>query len=315
VLLVLRIVSLSGYHLAHPDRSMVANLKEALMRAHLTILFLLLSACSTTVRPGHLGIYFDGFHGTLQRQPVGPGVHYVGLTGRIEDFDVTYATRAEDIRTTSAEALQLDLKIAVIFRPVRSEIYELDTEIGTNYYDKVIAPAFRSATRGVFARYSYLDAMKRNEQVEDEVLRDLRRRIAGTHLEIALVTLEAVKYDDEIVTAVRARLAAEQDAARQKVLLDSEATRRKIEAAEQAEHERLKAEASQREKLQEIEVAQKQVELDRLREEAEATSRVMRAKADAEADKYIDQEVARQARPRGRTFREVIAEPQSDARW
>jgi len=49
---------------------------------------------------------------------------------------------------------------------VRAELYELDTEIGTNFYDEVIGPEFRSAARGVFARHSYLDLMKRNEQVE-----------------------------------------------------------------------------------------------------------------------------------------------------
>jgi regulator of protease activity HflC (stomatin/prohibitin superfamily) len=275
----------------------------------------MLSACSTTIQPGHLGLYFDRFHGTLQREPVGPGIHYVGLMGRMEDFDVTYSTRAEDVHTTSAEGLQLDMRIAVSYRPVRSELYELDTEVGTNFYNEVIGPAFRSATRGVFARYSYLDLMKRNEQIEDEVRRDLRSRIAGSHLEIALVTLESLKYSDEIVTAVRERLAAEQDAARRKTLLESDAARMKIDAALQAEREGLKAEATQREKLAAIELAKRQVELDQLREQAEAAARVTRAKADSEAAKYIEQDVAKQAKPRSRYFREVIAEPQSDARW
>ena len=274
------------------------------MRTSIAVLCMLFSACSTTVQPGHLGLYFDGFHGTLQRAPVGPGLHYLGFMGRMEDFDVTYSTRGEDIHTVTAEGLQLELKIAVSYRPVRAELYELDTEVGTNFYDKVIGPAFRSATRGVFARYSYLDLMKRNEQVEDEVRSDLRRRIAGTHLEIALVTVESVKYGDEIVTAVRGKLASEQDAARQRTLLEAEAVRRKIEA-----------EDTQREKLLEIELAKKQVELDLLREEADAATQVTRAKADAESAKYLEQEVAKQAKPRSRTFHEVIAEPQGDARW
>ncbi len=163
-----------------------STLKEVVVRIFVAVLSLMLSACSTTVQPGHLGLYFDRFRGTLHREPVGPGLHYVGFLGRMEDFDVTYSTRSEEIRTTSSEGLQLELRIAVIYRPVRAELYELDTEIGTNFYDEVIGPEFRSAARGVFARHSYLDLMKRNEQVEDEVERDSapahRRQAPGNRL-------------------------------------------------------------------------------------------------------------------------------------
>jgi len=272
------------------------------MRIFVAVILLMLSACATTVEPGHLGLYFDRFRGTLHREPVGPGLHYVGFLGRMEDFDVTYSTRSEEIRTTSSEGLQLELKIAVIYRPVRAELYELDTEIGTNFYDEVIGPEFRSAARGVFARHSYIDLMKRNEQVEDEVERDLRRRIAGKHLEIASVTLESLKYADAIVTAVREKLAAEQDAARQKTLLENEAMRKKLEVTNQAEQARLKAEATLREKLQEIELAKKQVELEKLREEAEGAKKVIGAKAEADAAKYEAQAVAEKARAHNLTL-------------
>jgi regulator of protease activity HflC (stomatin/prohibitin superfamily) len=277
-------------------------LKEVSVRLLVAVVCVVLSACSATVQPGHLGLYFDRFHGGMRREPVGPGLHYLGFWGRIEDFDVTYSTHTEEIRTTSAEGLQLELRIAVIYRPVRAELYELDTEVGQNYYDEVIGPEFRSAARGVFARHSYIDLMKRNEQVEDEVERDLRRRIAGKHLEIASVTLESLKYADEIITAVREKLAAEQDALRQKTLLENEAMRKKLEVANQAEQARLKAEATLREKLQEIDLAKKQVELDKLREEADGAKKVVRAKADADASKYVAQAVAEQARAHNQTL-------------
>jgi len=54
-----------------------------------------------------------------------------------------------NLQTTSIEGLTMGLKVAVIYRPIIAELYELDTEIGPLYYDEVIGPEFRSAARGV----------------------------------------------------------------------------------------------------------------------------------------------------------------------
>src|SRR5581483_3993279 len=120
---------------------------------------------------------------------------------RIDDFDVTYTRRVEEIQTNSKEGLALALRLTLVYRPIVSELYELDTEIGPNYYDEVVGPEFRSAARGVFARHSYTDLQKHNEKIEDEIEVDLRRRIGGKHVEISSITMEAVDYAPEIAAA------------------------------------------------------------------------------------------------------------------
>jgi regulator of protease activity HflC (stomatin/prohibitin superfamily) len=252
-----------------------------------------LAGCAT-VQPGHRGLYFSG--AGLDHEPLMPGRHWVGLLARVEDVDVTYSTRGEEIHTTSAEGLSLDLKIEVIYRPIISELYELETEVGLNYYEEVIGPEFRSAARGVFARRSYLELLKRNEQIEDEIETDLRRRIERKHVEVTSITIESIKYAPEIARAVEEKLAAEQDAARQKTLLENEAMRRKLELEQQAEQARIKLEASMREKTQEAELAKVQAAVDKLREQSEAEKRVIRAKADADAAKFEALAKAEEAR-------------------
>ena len=240
----------------------------------------LLCGC-TTVPVGHRGLYFDPGSG-LKREPLPPGRHWTGLTGHVEDFDITFSTRTEEIHTTSAEGLALDLSIALIFRPVDSELYELLTQIGTNYYDEVVGPEFKSAARGVFARHSYLELLKKNEQIEDEIEADLRRRIVGKHVEVASVTLESLKYAPAIARAVEEKLAAEQDAARQKTVIENDAMRRRLELENQAEQARIKAETAFKEKQRETELAKAQAALEKLREQSEAEKGVIRAKAEAD---------------------------------
>src|SRR5208283_4277817 len=183
-----------------------------------------------------------------------------------------------DVQTTSAEGLQLNLRLAVIYRPIISELYNLDTEIGTDYYREVIGPEFRSASRGVFARHSYLELLRKNEQIEDEIEADLRRRTTGKHVEIASVTLEEIQYAPEIARAIRDKLAAEQDAGRQKTLLENEAMRSKIDLEHKAEQARISADSALRAKQQEAEVAKAQATLDKIRAESEAERRVIQAK-------------------------------------
>jgi regulator of protease activity HflC (stomatin/prohibitin superfamily) len=263
-----------------------------MVKVILLLLAISLTGCAT-VEPGHRGLYFDVRRG-LQHQVLTPGLHWTGVLDHIEDFDVTYSTKTEEVRTTSSEGLQLDLRLAVIYRPVVTELYELDTEIGTDYYREVVAPEFRSAARGVFARHSYLELLRKNEQIEDEIEADLRRRTTGKRVEIASVTLEAIQYAPEIARAVQDKLAAEQDAGRQKTLLDNEAMRRKLDLQNQAEQARISAESALRGKQQEAELAKAQAQLEKIRAESDAEKRLIAAKAEAEESRLVSHAKAEQ---------------------
>src|SRR5438094_10469710 len=114
------------------------------------------AGCGAVIEPGHRGLLFDSHHGGLQTDVLKPGHYWLGIWGRMDDFDVTYSTQKEEIHTISSEGLTLDLRVSVIYRPIVAELYDLDVEIGPNYYEEVVGPEFRTATRGVFARHPYL---------------------------------------------------------------------------------------------------------------------------------------------------------------
>lgn len=277
-----------------------------------------LSACSagcvaSTVEPGHRGLYFEPNGGGLRREVLQPGKYRLGwcflycTQNRVDDFDVTFSTHSEGIRTKSSEGLDLNLKLSIIYRPVVSELYQLDTEIGANYYDEVIAPEFRSACRGVFARHSYTELQKKNEDIENEVEAEVRRRTAGKHVEISSVTLEAVEYAPEIADKIRAKIAGEQEAARQEASIAWEATKKremaeagaaqaKLELEQQGAAARFKAEQQLAAIDTERKVAKAQAEIDKTRAEADAQKKIILAKADAEVERQMAQAHAEQQR-------------------
>jgi regulator of protease activity HflC (stomatin/prohibitin superfamily) len=275
--------------------------------APLVALFVCTGCAGAVVEPGHRALFFNPRAGGIQKEVLGPGYYKLGMYGRLEDFDITYSTRKEVVHTTSSEGLQLDIKLAVIFRPIVSELYELDTEIGPNYYEEVIGPEFRSAAHGVFARHSYLDLQKHNEKIEDEIEQDLRRRVAHKHLEISSITMEDAQYAPEIATAVRAKLVGEQEAVRQKAAIENESLRRKLELQNQAEQAKLKAEAAVREKQSERALAEEEAKIERVKAETEASVGLTQAKAEAEERTLLAKahEAEKKAEAKSLTWMEV----------
>jgi regulator of protease activity HflC (stomatin/prohibitin superfamily) len=256
------------------------------MRGSFLFALLLASGCYT-IDPGHRGLYFDKLHGGLHHDVMQPGMHRVGALDRIDDFDVTYSTRKEEIHTISSEGLTMDMRVALIYRPVVSELYDLDVEIGPNYYDEVVGPEFRTATRGVFARHSYLEVQKNNEKLEDEVEAELRRRIHGKHVEVSSVTIESVDYAPEIANAVRAKLVGEQEALRKKAALEADALRQKLELEHEAEREKLQTEAALRRKATDRRLTEEQAQIDKIKAETEAATTITKARAEAEELKLL----------------------------
>jgi regulator of protease activity HflC (stomatin/prohibitin superfamily) len=256
----------------------------------------MLTGCaSSMIEPGHRGVLFDPHNG-LQHEVLQPGYYRHGVCvfssacPRVDDFDVTYSRKREDIQTQSIEGLALDLKLTIVYRPIVSELYQLDTEIGPNYYEEVIGPEFRSAARGVFARHSYLDLQKNNEKIENEIEGELRRRTANKHVEVSSVLLEHVQYAPEIVTAVRARLVGAEEAARLKAQQENEASRRKRELEIRSEQEKLAAEADARQKKL---VLEQEAERRRLEMESQAESEAARIDLELKRKK-AELELARQ---------------------
>jgi regulator of protease activity HflC (stomatin/prohibitin superfamily) len=282
------------------------------------------TGCSfATIEPGHRGLYFAPGDGGLRREVLPPGRYNLGAfnSNRIDDFDVTYSTKTEEVETKSAEGLDLHLKLSVIYRPIVSELYALDTEVGgNNYYGEVVGPEFRSACRGVFARHSYTELQKKNESIENEVEAEVRRRTSGKHVEISSVTLESVDYASEIADKIRLKIAGEQEASRQqaaiaweaqkkKQMLENEAAQKKLEVETAAAQKKMELEAAlQQEKLElakasetakykaEMEIAQletqkkvtkAEAEMAKIKAEAEAQTKVIEAHADAEVTRSI----------------------------
>jgi len=270
------------------------------MKSLLLLIPILAGCAGTTIQPGQRGLLFDPSSGGLKREVLQPGYHPVSVCmfrvscPRIEVFDVSYQTKKASVATTSSEGLTMEVAVAVNYRPIVAELYELNTEIGQNYYDDIVSPEFKSAAIGVFARHSHTELNKQNEKIEDEIEADLRHRIKGKHIEVSSVNIEKVSYSPDIAAAIEAKLVAEQNAAKNKAALEADALRKKLELEHQAEQAKLKAELDIKAKKAEAEIAEAQAHIDKTKAETSASVQVTYAKAEAESKKLLADATAKE---------------------
>jgi regulator of protease activity HflC (stomatin/prohibitin superfamily) len=266
------------------------------------------------VQPGHRGILFDPVNG-LKHEVLPPGYYHLARgckemkCPRVDDFDVTYSTSKEQVKAHSSEGLGLDTSMAIIYRPVISELFELDTEVGPNYYDEVVGHEVRSACIGVLARHSYTELRVHNREIEDEIEKEVRERIKGKHVEIDSITMQ-IDYAPEIEQAMRSKAVGEQEATRQKAFLENEALKNKLNLEHAAEAAQLKARAEAEQlkltreaetvaKQHELEMAKEQAAIDKASAEGDAVARVLRAKSQAEEMRLLAKGEAEKNRASG----------------
>jgi regulator of protease activity HflC (stomatin/prohibitin superfamily) len=255
------------------------------------------TGCSgTLVQPGHRGLYFDPTNGGVQHEVLQPGWYKTwcsaaapaGKCPRVDDFDVTYSTAQEEIKTLSVEKLPIELNLALKYRPVVAELYLLATEIGTNYFDEVVGPEFRSAAIGVLAHVSYQDLQKDIGKIEDMVEKELRRRLVGKHVEVASILIEKIHYAPEIMEAYRLRTVSQEETLTRKQLLENTALQKKTELELTAQTMQLELEHQSAQKKMELaaQTEQKKMEL-----QAEAEQRKLAAATETDVRKM---EIAKQ---------------------
>lgn len=210
------------------------------MRAAALVALLVSTGCgSAIIEPGHRGLVFDPSHGGLGREVLTPGEHRIGASARIDDYDVTYSTKSESMQVITKEGLPVEVRVEVIYRPIISELYELDTEIGPRYFEEVIEPEFRSAVRATMSTCSFMDVSK--PKLEDEIEAETRQRLKGKHVEISSVVLGDLKIPPDLAAAIKERQLAEQQVAKRKAELEADALEEKAKADAAWEKQKLDA--------------------------------------------------------------------------
>ncbi|VAX31782.1 hypothetical protein MNBD_NITROSPIRAE01-1017 [hydrothermal vent metagenome] len=224
------------------------------MRLMIVLLFpaLLLVGCGSTVPPGKMGLRWEPLSSGLGKEALKEGFYGHTPWNDVLLISVQWRNYSERIDVLTRDDLHIEIKAAVLVKPLVKELHALRLEIGADFYSSVVKPEFITVARNVLANYLLVKIPENSPEIERKIKEGLQERMKGKHIEIDNVTISDIDFTSGILRAIEIKLSKEQE---------------KIQ------------------KNFELEIAVKDAEIARARAKGEADSLQIRAVGEAEAQK------------------------------
>jgi len=186
------------------------------------------------VDSGHRAIVFKALGGGTSKEVLGEGLHVMPIWNSVIPYDTRVHEMKESMVVLSSNGLTLHLDASIRYRPEVKELYELQTEIGPDYDQKVIGPVVRSEARKVFGRFQPEEIYStRREEIERQINEETTKALQGKHVVVEAILIRDITLPEAIKTAIADKLAEEQRSQKMQFTLEKErreAERKEIEA-------------------------------------------------------------------------------------
>lgn len=215
------------------------------MRRALMIL-LMLQACSCTViHQGDVGL--RRVWGKIDPKPIGPGLtFYEVISTDIIRVPVRTSRVTVDFVLPSKEGLNIETRIAILYRIVPDQAASVIGTIGADYEETMIASVFRSAAADVSARFYAKDMYSaERSKIEKEIAAAMSTILNTRGFVIEAVLMKSISLPPGLARAIEEKLQAEQAAEQMRFLIEREkleAERRLIAAAAVRDAQKIVAE-------------------------------------------------------------------------
>jgi regulator of protease activity HflC (stomatin/prohibitin superfamily) len=227
----------------------------------------LLAACGATIAPGSAGLKYKALRKQAFSSSIyGPGYYPLWAWNRMIVYDITTQSQTTTIHVLTKDNLHVPATVTVSYHPLRDRLYELHSEIGPQYYEEFIGPAFVTLVRGEFAQHLHNDLASESAIIEQQVKAKLQAMVEKRYLVIDQVAINHIDYDATITQAISAKISTKQ----------------------QAEQKKFEIEVATREAEIARTVAQGRSDAIRIQAEGEAAAMVLRGKAQAEAQEQVN---------------------------
>ncbi|MBS0619521.1 MAG: prohibitin family protein [Spirochaetes bacterium] len=172
---------------------------------------ILFSGCVSTVKPGEVGLRWHPWTSGLGKEALQPQTYVYAPWNDIYLYRVQWTSFSEQVEILTKDDLKVQVISTVILRPNPEEIYQLQQEIGIDFYSKVVKPLFRTSVRNALSTYSMIDISKETPNISDHIKKVLIEKLAGKHIDINDVIIDDIEYSKPILRAIEGKLEKEQE--------------------------------------------------------------------------------------------------------
>jgi regulator of protease activity HflC (stomatin/prohibitin superfamily) len=154
----------------------------------------------------------------VQSRPLGEGLHIVlPVLQQVTLYDVRQqeltlaAATGDKINARSAEGLEIDVDVTVLFQVIRDRAPKLHQDIGPRYEAIRIRPEVRSQIRDGISEYRAADLISvKRAELQQRIQNNLVESLQRDNIRVLNVLLRDVRIPEAITQAIEEKQAAEQ---------------------------------------------------------------------------------------------------------
>jgi regulator of protease activity HflC (stomatin/prohibitin superfamily) len=213
--------------------------------AYIGIGFSVLYSSIIQIGPGEVGVPI--LFGNVQENTLKSGLNFINPLVTVEKLDVkTQAYTMSGVKdegtvkgddaivTLSSDGLSLRLDVTIWFRLGEAQAPNLLRTIGTDYVEKIVRPAARTALRDVSVMFTATDIYSaKRDDFQSEITKNLEKAFDGRGIVLERILLRNVELPQKVKEAIDEKISAEQRAQQMVYVLQKEkqeAERKRVEA-------------------------------------------------------------------------------------
>ena len=213
--------------------------------AYIGIVFSVLFSSIVQIGPGEVGVPI--LFGNVQENTLRSGLNFINPLVTVEKLDIkTQAYTMSGVRdegtvkgddaiiTLSSDGLSLKLDVTIWFRLGEAQAPNLLRTIGTDYVEKIVRPAARTALRDVSVMFTATDIYSaKRDDFQSEITKNLEKAFDGRGIVLERILLRNVELPQKVKEAIDEKISSEQRAQQMVYVLQKEkqeAERKRVEA-------------------------------------------------------------------------------------
>ncbi len=208
--------------------------------AFVTIVYLS-SSLFYTIRPGERAVIFKKFSGGLDKENViQPGFNLKAPWNEVFIYDVTENKAEETMDVLDKSGLSIAVDVSVRFHPVYHRIGDIQETFGRDYVNRLVIPEVRSSVRQVMGRFTAEEIYSTKRSEVEAAIKQETAAVLGNennNIEMKALLIRSINLPEKIKQAIESKLQQEQEALAYQFRLDkelSEAERKRIAAEGEA---------------------------------------------------------------------------------
>ncbi|AXE17536.1 prohibitin family protein [Runella rosea] len=252
------ILVIAGFAINTPSLAFAKFSRPVKVAGVVLAIFGVLTSCIKQVDAGSVGI--QSLFGKVSNTVLSSGLNFVNplvdvtlLDTKTQNYTMSAVhdegdkTGDDAIRILTADGLQVEIDLTILYRVIPSEAPKIYREIGPTYVEKIVRPITRTRIRDNAVNYDAvaLYSTKRDEfqaRISKQIEQEFKAR--GIFLENVLI--RNINLPESVKKTIESKINAEQESQKMQFVLSKEkqeAERKRVEAQGIADYQRIISES------------------------------------------------------------------------